>query len=130
MAMIRLRIADRPGNYRCQEVATNAAGSTVQTTPPIAIFQTGKLKRNLKQGTAKLTVLLPAEKGGLKLTAKGFKPVSGKSSGTATVLLKPKGGKKAKLAATGVLKAVVKLSYTPPGGEAASLRTRVTLKQR
>ncbi|HEY5977198.1 MAG TPA: hypothetical protein VIT85_05030 [Solirubrobacterales bacterium] len=122
-------IASKPGNYRCQETATNAAGSTVQTTAPVAIFKTGKLKLNKAKGTAKLTVELPAEKGSLKLAAKGFEGVSKEASGKAIVLVKPKGARKAKLADKGKLKAVVKLTYTPPDGAAATLRKRLTLRQ-
>ena len=127
---LELFSATLPGNYRCQIIGTNIAGSTVVTSPPVAIFKTGKLKRNLKRGTAKLTVELPAEAGTLTLATKGFKAVSRSASGKTAVLLKPKGAKKAKLASTGKLKAIAKLTYTPPGGAAAMLRTRVTLKQR
>jgi DNA-binding beta-propeller fold protein YncE len=122
-------IADRPGNYRCRVTGANAAGSTTQTTGAVAIFKAGKLKRDVAKGTAKLTVELPAEKGALKLSAKGFKAVSRQASGKVAVLVKPKGAKKAKLAAKGGLKAVVKLTYSPPDGPPATLRTRITLKQ-
>ena len=121
-------IANEVGNYRCQSIGTNIAGTASQTSPPSAIFKAGKLKRNLKKGSAKLAVELPAEPGTMKLATKGFKTVSRSASGKTAVLLKPIGAKKAKLASTGRLKAVAKLTYTPPGGAPATLRTRVTLR--
>ncbi len=121
-------VAEEVGNYRCQSVGTNIAGAASQTSPPVAIFKVRKLKRNLKNGTAKLVIELPAEVGSLKLSAKGFKPVSRSASGNAVVLLKPTGARKRKLASTGRLKALAKLTYTPPGGATATLRTRVTLR--
>jgi hypothetical protein len=87
------------------------------------------VKRNKAKGTAQLTIELPAETGPLKLAAKGFKSVSKQAAGKVTVPVKPKGAKKARLADTGKLKAVVKLSYTPPGGPTATLRKRVTLRR-
>lgn len=83
-----------------------------------------------EKGTALLTVLLPAEKGNVTLAAKGFKGVSKEASGTVLLAVKPKGTKKARLAAKKKLTAVLTLTYTPPGGPSASLRTRVTLKHR
>jgi hypothetical protein len=130
-AMLRSpAIATQPGNYRCQVAGTNVAGTSTVTSAPVAIFKAGKLKRNLEKGTAKLTVILPPEQGPLKLTAKGFKPVAKEAAGATRVRIAAKGAKKAKLAAKGKLKTIVKLTYTPPDGDPATLRTRVTLKQR
>jgi DNA-binding beta-propeller fold protein YncE len=122
--------ADRPGNYRCQRVGSNVAGTVTRTSPAVAIFQTGKLKRNVKKGTAKLTVELPAQAGTLSFAAKGFKPLFEQAAGTTVVLVKPIGAKKAKLAAKGKLKAIVNLTYTPPDGPPATLGRRLTLKRR
>ncbi|HEY1355577.1 MAG TPA: YncE family protein, partial [Solirubrobacterales bacterium] len=63
-------VADAVGNYRCQAVGTNIAGSASQTSAPVAIFQTGRLKRNLRKGTAKLAVELPAEQGTLRMATR------------------------------------------------------------
>jgi len=121
--------ANRVGNYRCRATGTNVAGSTAATSGAVAIFATGKVQANKKKGTARLTVRLPAEPGRLVLAGKGFKAVAKRASGKTTVLIKPKGAKKAKLAEQGSLRAVVKLTYTPPDGLAATLRTRVALVQ-
>lgn len=121
--------AGQVGNYRCRATGSNVAGSTTTTSGAVAIFATGGRKLNKKKGTARLTVRLPAEPGQLALAGKGFKAVSKQASGKTTVLVKPKGAKKAKLAEKGSLRAIVKLTYTPPGGPAATLRTRVALVQ-
>jgi DNA-binding beta-propeller fold protein YncE len=116
------------GDYRCRVSAANAAGTTTQTSAPVAIFSTGKAKLNKKRGTAKLTVLLPAEPGRLALAAKGFRAVSKNASGRAVVLVKAKGARKKKLKRRGKLRAVLKLTYTPADGAPATLRRRITLK--
>ena len=121
--------AGQVGNYRCRASGTNVAGSSAATSGPVAVFATGKAKRNEAKGTALLTVLLPAEAGQLTLGGKGFKPVAKQAAGKATVLVKPQGKKQAKLAERGELKVVVKLTYTPPDGPPASLRTRLKLVQ-
>ena len=128
--MATLVSASTPGNYRCQAVGTNAAGTTTRTSSALAIFKTGKVTRNTRKGTVRLAVELPAETGRLSLTAKGFKPVSKESAGKAVALVKPTGAKKATLADKGRLSAIVKLTYTPPDGPPATLRTRLTLKRR
>ncbi|HEY7256449.1 MAG TPA: YncE family protein [Solirubrobacterales bacterium] len=122
--------ADAVGDYRCQSVGANIAGSAGRTSPPVAIFKTGKLRRNLRKGSAKLAVELPAEPGTLKLATKGLRAVSRTASGDTAVVLRPTGARKRKLARTGKLKAIARLTYTPPGGAPATLRTRVTLRSR
>jgi hypothetical protein len=120
--------AGEVGNYRCRVSAINVAGSTAQASGSVAIFAAGKAKLNKKKGTAKLTVQLPAEKGKLRLAAKGFRAVARTASGKAAVLVRPKGAKRKRLAGRGKLKAVVRLTYTPPDGPPATLRRRITLK--
>ncbi|HEX3241099.1 MAG TPA: YncE family protein [Solirubrobacterales bacterium] len=121
--------AGQVGNYRCRATGSNVAGSTSATSGAVAIFATGKAKQNLRKGTVLLTVLLPVEPGRLTLGGKGFKAVSKQAAGKVMVLVKPKGAKKAKLAEQGTLKAIVKLTYAPSDGPAATLRKRLTLKQ-
>ena len=121
--------AGQVGNFRCRATGANVAGAASATSGAVAIFAPGKVKLNEEKGVARLTVRLPAEKGKLALGGKGFKAVSREGSGEVTVLVKPQGAKKAKLAEQGKLKAVVKLTYTPPDGPAATLRKRLTLKQ-
>jgi hypothetical protein len=92
-------------------------------------FGLGKLKKNKKKGTAKLTVDVPGP-GTVSLGGKGVKaqrPRSGEritaakavtEAGTVTFPIKAKGKKKSKLKSTGKVKLKVKVTYTPSGGAA------------
>ena len=92
-------------------------------------FSFGKLKKNKKKGTAKLTVDVPGP-GTVSLAGKGVKaqrPRSGEritaakavtEAGTVTFPIKAKGKKKSKLQSTGKVKLKVKVTYTPSGGAA------------
>lgn len=121
--------AGQVGNYRCRATGSNVAGSTTATSGAVAIFATGGRKLNRKKGTARLTVLLPAEPGQLALASKGFKAVSKQASGKTTVLVKAKGANRVELVDKGVLSVTVRLTYTPPDGQVATLRKRLTLVQ-
>lgn len=106
-------------------------------------FSFGKLKRNKKRGTAKLTVTAPGP-GTLTLAGKGLvkqrpgalhrngwaltKTVAG--AGAVKLKIKPKGRRKAKLAKTGKLKVKAKLTYTPTGGLPNTKTKRIRLVER
>jgi hypothetical protein len=102
-------------------------------------FSFGKLKRNLKRGTAKLTVVVPGP-GTLTLRGKGLvkqRPAAGalaskvvSAAGKVKLLIKSKGRKRKKLNATGKVKVKPMITYTPTGGSANSKTKRVKLKKR
>ena len=95
-------------------------------------FTFGKLKRNLKKGTAKLTVNVP---GGGELELAKTKKVkaddeSAEDAGKEKLLVKPRGKAKKKLNQTGKAKVKAKVTYTPTGGEPNTESKKVTLKLR
>ncbi len=106
--------------------------------PPSNQFSFGKLKRNTKNGTAKLEVAVP-HPGSLTLggngikpqrkqaRAKGEKPVS---AGTTTLKIKPTGAKKKKLKRRGKVKVKAKVTYTPNGGTPATQTKKIKLKRK
>ncbi len=119
-----------------------AIGTFEEPSCPSNEFSFGKLKRNKKKGTAKLTVKLP-HPGELDLGGKGVKRQrpgaagAGRASakpvtegGAVKLLIKPKGGKKKKLKKHGKVKVKVKVTYTPTGGTTSSQTKPVKLKKK
>jgi hypothetical protein len=116
-------VGDTDGN-----TGSIAGGWTLQITTS-GKFGLGKLKKNKKKGTAKLTVDVPGP-GTVSLGGKGVKaqrPRSGEritaakavtEAGTVTFPIKAKGKKKSKLNSTGKVKLKVNVTYTPAGGAA------------
>jgi hypothetical protein len=108
--------------------------------PPSNQFSFGKLKRNLKKGTARLAVSLPGP-GILTLSGKGLvmqrlagarRVVAAKvvsAGGTVKLLVKSKGKKKKKLNRTGKVKVRAKVTYVPTGGTANTMAKKVRLKK-
>jgi hypothetical protein len=95
-------------------------------------FRLGKVKRNLKQGTAKLTVEVPGP-GALRLkTNSRVRGVSKHPAKAGRVRLKvrPRGSAGRKLKRTSKTKVKAKVRYTPSGGEPSEKSKRVTLKRR
>ena len=108
-------------------------------TCPVNNFTFGKLKRNKKRGTAKLTVQVPGP-GTLTLTGKGLvKQRPGgdlrtgdqartvTAAGPAKLKIKPKGKKKSKLVNTGKVKVKAKVTFTPTGGLAKTQTKKIRL---
>ena len=100
--------------------------------PPPNDFSFGKLKRNLKKGTAKLTVKVP---GGGELELAKTKKVKAddepaEAGGKEKLLVKPRGKAKNKLNQTGKAKVKAKVTYTPTGGEPNTESKQVKLKLR
>jgi DNA-binding beta-propeller fold protein YncE len=116
------------GNYRCRVTATNGAGSSSQATGSIAIYKTAKAKPNRKKGSARLTVVLPGEKGTLRLAGGGLVPRTRQAAGRTKVLIRARGKKARALARSGMARVIARLTYTPPDGPAATLRRRITLR--
>jgi hypothetical protein len=101
---------------------------TVNVRPASNDFSFGKVKRNRKRGTGQLTVNIPGP-GALSLAPGKVKPVVTRadSAGSVVLLLKPKGGTKAKLARSGKARVNVSVSYTPDNGDQNTKTTKVKL---
>ncbi len=112
-------------------------GLAVDAGVPSNEFSLGKLKRNKRKGTAKLSVEVPGP-GELALSGNGVepqrsakrrpastKPVS--SAGTVTLKIKPEGKKKRKLNEKGKAKLKLTVIYTPTGGTANAEDKRIKL---
>jgi hypothetical protein len=91
----------------------------------------GKLKRDRRRGTAKLTVSV-AHPGELTLRAKGVKTArrTVAAAGQVKLKVKPKGKVKRKLRRTGKAKVRLRVEHAPTGGEAATAARKVKLRRR
>jgi hypothetical protein len=112
--------------------AAGADGSDVGAfeLQPSNAFSLGKLKKNKKKGTAKLTVNLPQPSvGNLILEGKGLKIQRVKITGQASVKLKVigKGKVKKALRKRGKRKVQIKVTYTPTGNTAATKTRKAKL---
>ncbi len=125
--------ASKVGSYACQGTATNHAGSTLQTSAPVAVFKLGKAKANAKKGTATLSVQVPGA-GTVTLSGKKVAKQSRKRSpaspGTVKVTIKAKGKAKKTLAKKGKAKVKATVGFAPLGGSAANQTVKVTLKKK
>jgi predicted outer membrane repeat protein len=102
-------------------------------------FSFGKVKRNLRKGTAKLTVKVPGP-GILKLRGRGLKPQRApgaalaskvvSAAGKVKLMIKSKGRKRRKLNRTGKVKVKAKVTYTPTGGNPNTKTKKIKLKKR
>jgi hypothetical protein len=107
--------------------------ATAEITP-VNAFTLGKLKRK-SNGTAVLSVNVP-NPGELAVSGKGVKgsaaAVAAKQvpAGTATLVIRAKGKKKAKLADTGKVTVKPNISFTPTGGATSVQARKVKLKRK
>jgi Ca2+-binding RTX toxin-like protein len=94
-------------------------------------FSFGKVKKNKRNGTAKLTVDVPGP-GTLDLTGKRLKPASNQAgdAGKVKLTVKAKGKKKRKLNRTGRVKVKPAVTYTPTGGTSNTQSKKVRLVKR
>jgi hypothetical protein len=121
------------GSYSCQSIAANQAGSTAQTSTPVAIFGLGKAKANRKKGTATLTVRVP---GAGTVTLVGKRLVKQKRSrkvsspGTVKLLVKAKGKAKKALDKKGRIKVKATVTLLPLGGSGGSQAKTLVLKKK
>ena len=95
-------------------------------------FSFGKVKKNKKRGTAKLTVIVPGP-GELDLArTKKVKPRSKDAGGVGKVKLrvKPKRKAKKRLKRRGRAKVRARVTYTPEGGNSKTMTKKLKLKQR
>jgi hypothetical protein len=99
------------------------------TAIPSNAITVGKAKLNKKKGTAKLQVKVPGP-GSLKLTGKSLVKSKATATQASQVGLKvaPKGKLKKKLRKRGKLTVKPSITFTPDGGEAATVKAIVKLK--
>jgi hypothetical protein len=107
-------------------VACPSPPSPPTPSPPSNAFRFGKLKRDKKKGTARLTVNFPGP-GTFSLTGKGVvakRSVVVTGAGNGALTIRPKGRWRRVLLRKGKVKLKIALTFTPSGGEART-RTRV-----
>jgi hypothetical protein len=94
-------------------------------------FTLGKVKKNKRKGTAKLTVNVTAP-GTLDLAGKGIKPASKEAlaAGKVKLTIKAKGNKKAKLNDKGKTQVKPEVTYTPTGGTPNTEDKKIKLVKR
>jgi len=94
-------------------------------------FKLGKLKRNKRNGTAKLAVTVPGP-GNLALTSKGARSpgLIADDAQTAHLTIKPKGKSKKGLRNRGRAPVRITVTYTPDGGDPASQNERIVLRKK
>jgi virginiamycin B lyase len=100
--------------------------------PPQNDFGFGKVKKNTKRGTAKLTVKVPGP-GELQLAKnKRVKPKTKRAgaAGKEKLPIKPRRKAKKRLAARGKAKVKAKVTYTPDGGEPNTQSKKIKLVKR
>ncbi|HZO07468.1 MAG TPA: choice-of-anchor Q domain-containing protein, partial [Solirubrobacterales bacterium] len=109
----------RPIDFPSIPNATGGNGSDIGAVElqPSNAFGFGKLQKNKKKGTAKLTVNLPTPNvGTLTLTGKGLKKRTVALNGSKsrlTLLVATKGKAKKALRSKGKRKVAIKVTYTP-----------------
>ena len=100
--------------------------------PPSNDFSFGKVKKNKRDGRAKLTVNVPG--GGDLVLAKTQKVraagVRAEVAGKVELPIKPKGKAKKKLSKKGKVKVKAKVTYIPDGGEPNTERKKIKLVKR
>ncbi|MGH2961600.1 MAG: hypothetical protein ACRDL3_05325 [Solirubrobacterales bacterium] len=103
-----------------------------QVAPPSNEFSFGKVKRNKRKGTAKLTVIVPGP-GELDLAKNRKVKPNGKradTEGSVKLPIKPKGKGRKKLKRKGAAKVKAEVTYTPDGGSANIQSRKVKLRKR
>jgi len=101
-------------------------------SPPSSEFSFGNVKRNKKNGTAKLTIEVPGS-GDLELLASNKLKATNKraqAAGEVKLAIKPKRKAKKKLAKKGRAKVKAEVTYTPDGGEPNTKSKRIKLRKR
>jgi PKD domain len=125
-----------PGSRTVIVTAKDSAGGESATTGTVLVkarnfFSFGKLSLNRKKGTATLAVNIP-EPGAIVTSGKGIKKVTVRSAkaGTVKVPLKAAGKGLKHLDAKGKLRALLKIAYSPIGGDTNTKRRKVILQKR
>jgi hypothetical protein len=109
-------------------------GWSLHLTAPVNTLKAGKPKLNQKKGTAQVPVTV-GDAGKVTLSGKGVKAASASKSkavagpGTVKLTVKPKGKTASKLNTTGKATVKVKITFTPNGGVAKSVKMKIKLKK-
>jgi hypothetical protein len=116
----------------CGGVTVDSLSSPPPESPPSNEFSFGKVKRNKRKGTAKLTVKVPGP-GELELAE--TKRVNGKqkraeSAGKQKLPIKSRRKARKKLNAKGRAKVNAKVTYTPEGGDPSADSKKIKLVKR
>jgi hypothetical protein len=104
---------------------------------PSNSFTLGQVTRNVKKGTASVSVDVP-NPGELTVSGKGVKAASAgariattvSAPGTATVTIRAKGKQRKTLNSSGKVKVKPLITYTPTGGDALTQQLKVKLRKR
>jgi YVTN family beta-propeller protein len=106
----------------------SAAASRAIKVLPSNQFRFGKLTKNRRNGTAKLQVVLPAA-GALELTGKKVRFVNKRAAkkGKVTLVIRPKAKANKALKRSHHLKARIRVTFSPTGGNARSKGKALTL---
>ena len=118
-----VRPIDFPSIPNSQTAGADGSDIGAVELQPSNAFKLGKLKKNKKKGTAKLTVTLPQPSAGtLVLSGKGLKKQTKAVTGQASIKLSvaTKGGAAKSLRKKGKKKVKLEVSYTPTGNTAAT----------
>jgi hypothetical protein len=125
-----------PGTYRVTASVSDRTGTSGSAAAEITIlasndFRLGKLKRNMRRGTASLVVQVPGP-GGVLLFGRGVKRVAKRAGRAGTVRLPVRAaGKAAKqLRRRGKARLRLRVRFSPDGGPAAERRRAVVLKKK
>jgi hypothetical protein len=122
----------RPIDFPSIANAAGGDGSDIGAVElqPASSLKLGKLAKNKKKGTAKVTVSLPTPSAGtLTLTGKGLKKQTKAITGQASIKLTiaTKGGAAKSLRKKGKRKVTYEVAYAPTGNAAATRSKSVTL---
>jgi hypothetical protein len=125
-----------PGSRTVTVTAKDAVGGESATTGTVLVkarnfFSFGKLSLNRKKGTATLAVDIP-EPGAIVTSGKGIKKVTVRSAkaGTVKVPLKAVGKGLRRLDRKGKLRALLRIAYSPVGGDTNTKRRKVILQKK
>jgi hypothetical protein len=125
-----------PGTRTVTVTAKDLVGGVSATTGTVLVkarnfFSFGKLSLNRKKGTATLAVNIP-EPGAVVTSGKGIRKVTVRSAkaGTVKVPLKAVGKGLKRLGKKGKLGALLKIAYSPIGGDTNTKRRKVILQKK
>jgi hypothetical protein len=124
-----------PGVYEVTITAVTPQGGSASQVAKFEVtkpkLKLGKVKRNKKNGTAKLSVGVPSA-GTLTISGKGIVKVkrSAKGPKTLKVTIKAKGKAKTKLSSTGKAKVKAKIVFQPSNGAAVTKTKSIVLKKK
>ena len=125
--------ATKVGNYACQSIGTNHAGSTTQSAAAIRSTRSARPRSTRRREPPRSPLEVPGA-GTATLSGKKVAKQKPKRSrpppATVKLLVKAKGKAKKTLAKKGKVKIKATVGFAPLGGSAASQTVKVTLKKK